>query len=194
MSGPSEDTSATYAGQLEQRVAELLPDLTTPERLELLDAMDPDDLRTSLAWLVSFAPQTFDFALVRDRELVERLQERLDHQHDDDPEPYCTTCGACVGIFIGHGDAWLHYTGEGTVASPIELYDAGHAPVIAWREALPPAGTVLLAELRDRMGIGEPIDRPGDQRLPACLVCGVRPVAAPDVVVCADCDQTGADR
>jgi len=96
-------------------------------------------------------------------ELAERLQDRLDHQHDDDPEPYCSTCGASVGIFIGHGDAWLHYTGEGTVASPVELFDAGHAPVIAWREAVAPAGTVLLAELRDRMGIGEPIDRPGDE-------------------------------
>jgi hypothetical protein len=47
--------------------------------------MDPDDLRTSLAWLVSYAPQVFDFALVRDRAMVERLQDRLDHQHDDDP-------------------------------------------------------------------------------------------------------------
>jgi hypothetical protein len=125
----------TYEGQLAGRVAELLPGLATDERLELLGAMDPDDMRTSLAWLVSFAPQVFDFALVRDRAMVERLQERLDHQHDDDPEPYCSACGAKAGIFIAHGDAWLHYAGEGTVASPVELFDAGHAPVIAWREA-----------------------------------------------------------
>ena len=155
--------TSTYEGQLTTRVDEMLPGLGADERLELLAAMDPDDMRASLAWLVSYAPQIFDFALVRDRKLVERLQDRLDHQHDDDPEPYCTTCGASVGIFIGHGDAWLHYTGQGTVASPVDLYDAGHAPVIAWREAGPPAGTVLLAELRDRMGIGEPIDRPGDE-------------------------------
>jgi len=57
-----------------------------------------------------------------------------EHQGDED-EPYCQTCGAAVAIFIGHGDAWLHYTGEGTVASPVELYDAAHAPDVAWRPA-----------------------------------------------------------
>jgi hypothetical protein len=67
--------------------------------------------------------------------MVKRLQDRLDHQYDDDPEPYCSACGTRIGIFIGHGDAWLHYRGEGTAASPVELFDAGHAPVVAWREA-----------------------------------------------------------
>lgn len=134
---PSETgaTGASYEGQLAARAAELLPDANTDERLELLGVMDPDDMRTSLAFIVSQYPQVFDFALVRDGKLVERLQDRLDHQYDDDPQPYCSACGANAGIFIGHGDAWLHYTGEGTVASPVELYDAGHEPVIAWREA-----------------------------------------------------------
>jgi hypothetical protein len=135
VSGPSEAAAATYHEQLAARAAELLPDLAMPERLELLDAMDPDDTRTSLAFVASMYPQVFDFALVRDRAMVERLQDRLDRQHDDDPEPYCTICGAKAGIFIAHGDAWLHYTGDGTVASPVELFDAGHAPVIGWREA-----------------------------------------------------------
>ena len=126
----------TYEGQLAERVAELLPGADSAERLELLGAMDPDDLRTSLAFVISQYPQVFDFALVRDEALVERLQDRLDHQYDDDPEPYCTACGSDVGIFIGHGDAWLHYSGEGTVESPVDLYDAGHAPVVAWREAV----------------------------------------------------------
>jgi hypothetical protein len=36
-------------------------------------------------------------------------------------------------VFIGHGSAYLHFTGQGTVASPVELFDAGHEPVIAWR-------------------------------------------------------------
>jgi len=62
-------------------------------------------------------------------------EDQGDEDGEDDFEPYCSTCGASVGIFIGHGDAWLHYTGEGTVASPVELYDAGHAPVVAWRPA-----------------------------------------------------------
>lgn len=59
-----------------------------------------------------------------------------DHdEEEDDEEPYCTVCSASVSIFLGHGDAWLHYTGQGTVASPVELPDAGHEPVVAWREA-----------------------------------------------------------
>lgn len=55
---------------------------------------------------------------------------------NDEDEPFCWTCGATVGIFICHGDAWLHYRGEGTVASPVELYDAGHPAEVGWR---PPA-------------------------------------------------------
>ena len=54
---------------------------------------------------------------------------------DDDEETYCSACDAKIGIFYAHGDAWLHYTGEGTAASPVELFDAGHEPVIAWRPA-----------------------------------------------------------
>ncbi len=54
---------------------------------------------------------------------------------DDDFEPYCSACGALVGIFVAHGDAWLHYTGEGTADNPVELFDAGHAPEVAWRPA-----------------------------------------------------------
>ena len=128
-------TPATYEGQLAQHVAELIPGLAAPERLELLGAMDPDDMRTSLAFIVSLYPQVFDFALVRDRKMVERLNDRLDEDQGGDEEPFCSACGAAVGIFHAHGDAWLHYTGEGTVASPVELFDAGHKPVIAWRLA-----------------------------------------------------------
>jgi len=68
-------------------------------------------------------------------ELADQDVDEDDEDDEDDFEPYCSTCGALVGIFIGHGDAWLHYTGEGTVANPVELYDAGHAPVVAWRPA-----------------------------------------------------------
>lgn len=135
--GPGETGAqgASYEAQLAERAAEQLPDVTADERLELLGVMDPDDLRTSLAFIISQSPQMFDFALARDSKLVERLQDRLDHQYDDDPEPYCSACGANIGIFIVHGDAWLHYAGEGTAASPVELFDAGHEPVIAWRES-----------------------------------------------------------
>ena len=45
----STTTNVTYEGQLAERAAELLPGLATAERLELLDAMDPDDLPVVLA-------------------------------------------------------------------------------------------------------------------------------------------------
>jgi hypothetical protein len=123
-----------YEGQLAERVGELLPDLNLAERLELLGVMDPDDMRASLAWLASAFPRMFDFALVRDRELAKRLTTQLADEDDglDDLEPFCFRCGANIGIFTGRGGAWLHYTGAGTVDSPVELYDAGHAPEVTW--------------------------------------------------------------
>lgn len=133
---PRSDLNAElYERQLAGRAAELLPGIGLEERLELLGVMDEDDLRTSLAWLASHDPALFDAALVRDRKMVERLEERLDEQYQNDAEPYCATCGATIGIFQGHGDAWRHYRGEGTAASPVGLFDAGHEPVIAWRLA-----------------------------------------------------------
>jgi hypothetical protein len=57
----------------------------------------------------------------------------------DEHEPYCYTCGTRVGIFHDHGDGWHHWRGEGTAEGPVELYDAGHAPEVAWR----PAGAQL---------------------------------------------------
>jgi hypothetical protein len=132
---PQQTTATTYEGQLAGRVTDLLPGLGTEERLELLAAMDPDDMHISLAFIAAMYPQVFDFALVRDRALVDRLEERLDEEYAEDDEPYCTVCDAAVGIFVGHGDAWLHYTGEGTAASSVELHDAGQEPIVAWRPA-----------------------------------------------------------
>jgi hypothetical protein len=61
-------------------------------------------------------------------------EDQADDELDED-EPYCATCGGPVGIFIGHGDGWHHYQGEGTADSPAELVDADHEPVVAWRLA-----------------------------------------------------------
>lgn len=61
--------------------------------------------------------------------------DQADDGLDDGDEPYCYTCGSPVGIFYGHGDGWHHWRGQGTADSPVELYDAGHAPEVAWRPA-----------------------------------------------------------
>jgi hypothetical protein len=78
-------------------------------------------------------------------EALAQLRERQaagDPAEDDDNlEPYCRECGAGIGVFIGHGQGWHHFRGSGTVEAPVELYDAGHEPVVAWRENAPaPAG------------------------------------------------------
>ncbi len=58
---------------------------------------------------------------------------------EDDAEPYCLTCGEWVHMFHGV-EGWRHFRGEGTVASPVVLYDAGHEPAVAWTV---PAGRSL---------------------------------------------------
>jgi len=73
------------------------------------------------------------------QEHLDRLRQlRAEHQRpaDDEDEPYCVTCGAALSIFQGQRDkGWQHYRGNGTAASPVEIYDAGHAPQTAWRPA-----------------------------------------------------------
>jgi hypothetical protein len=109
------------------------------------------------------------------RDMLSRLKERLDNigydvhelakalegprgevaalaaarlDEDDGLEPYCTTCGQWASIFIGHGDGWHHYRGEGTVASPVELYDAGHAVTLGRVAPVPlsPASIALVRQ------------------------------------------------
>jgi hypothetical protein len=69
--------------------------------------------------------------LERHLELLRRLRaEHLgddgDDAEDEDEDYNCAVCGALIGHFIGHGDDWHHYRGEGTADSPVEIYDAGH--------------------------------------------------------------------
>ena len=133
---PQAPGGATYEGQLAERVGEMLPDLNSAERLELLGVMDPDDMSATLAFIAARYPQVFDFALVGDRELAKRLTTRLaEAEDDDDLEPCCATCDAKIGIFYGHGPGWHHFRGEGTPENPNELYDAGHEPEVGWRPA-----------------------------------------------------------
>jgi hypothetical protein len=68
---------------------------------------------------------------------------------EDDAEPYCLTCGEWVHIFHGV-EGWRHFCGEGTTASPVVLYDAGHEPAMAWTvppgRSLSPADTGLIRQ------------------------------------------------
>jgi hypothetical protein len=79
--------------------------------------------------------------MLRLASVLEGLLAKLDDPVGDDEfeglEPYCAGCGAWIGIFYGHGDGWHHFRGNGTVASPVVLFDAGHEPEVAW---CPPPG------------------------------------------------------
>ena len=61
---------------------------------------------------------------------------------DYGPEPYCTACGASVGIFLAHGGDWKHYRWDYAPGSKPEVYEAGHAPVIGWRRGSHPESAV----------------------------------------------------
>lgn len=59
---------------------------------------------------------------------------------------------------------WLTCTDDGRLDPRAELLAVKRAVQEAFDAAArPSAGTALLADLRDRTGVGEPVDRPGDQ-------------------------------
>jgi hypothetical protein len=168
----NDNPNDTRDAQLEQRAAELLGPVGREQRLELLAAMDPDEMAACLTWLIGYRPVMFDYCLVRDRELAGRLWERLDQADADQdrPEPYCTLCGAAVGIFYAHGEGWLHYRGEGTAACPVDLFDPGHQPEIAWRPAGDGAGADPDTCTCGHPGAGHNTMRPG--AVFPCSECG----------------------
>lgn len=48
-----------------------------------------------------------------------------DDPAEDDDTYTCSTCGACIGMFLGRA-GWQHYRGN-----PLEIYDAGHEATLA---------------------------------------------------------------
>jgi hypothetical protein len=103
-------------------------DAETHKRLTRLAALDADRMAIALTWLAGYSPTVFDTTL-------DATEPCTDDTPDPtaDPEPFCAICGDDVGIFLRFGLDWRHYRGDGTTAGPIELFDPGHAPVIAWR-------------------------------------------------------------
>ena len=87
------------------------------------------------AILAAFDWETDDrqLALEAIKRIVALDDDQADEAEDDHwREAYtCSACGALIGVFIGHGDGWHHYRGEGTAASPVELFDAGHEATFA---------------------------------------------------------------
>jgi hypothetical protein len=102
------------------------------KRLARLNTLDADRMAEALAFLSGFHPAIFDTTL----DATEPCTADDTPDPADDPEPYCIVCGADVGIFLRFGLDWRHYRGDGTVIGEIELFDAGHAPIIAWRSVI----------------------------------------------------------
>jgi hypothetical protein len=106
-------------------------DAEARKRLTRLAALDTDRMTEALTWLAGYSPTVFDATL----DATEPCTDDDNPDPADNPEPFCLVCGADVGIFLRFGLDWRHYRGDGTTAGPIELFDPGHAPVIAWRPA-----------------------------------------------------------
>lgn len=106
-------------------------------RLARVATLEPDRLAESLVFLAGHAPEVLDAILDATEPCLDD-----DYPHDDDAlEPYCTECDARIGIFIGRGGDWLHYTGEPDDRD-VQPYDPGHAPVVGWRQT---PGIVVVA-------------------------------------------------
>jgi hypothetical protein len=144
-------------------------------RLDRLATIDPEHKEMALMFLSSYAPRIFDDALDATEPVT--AGPVTGYSLTDDAEPYCTTCGASVGVFPVLGDGWRHYQGEGITAKA-QPYDTGHAPVIGWRPArdIParyrPEVFDAAVNATEPCGDRGPDDEPGME--PFCVTCGNR--------------------
>jgi hypothetical protein len=116
----------------ELAVADFRPqtDAEGHERLDRLRLLDIEQLTMTLAFLAGYRPAVFDAVLDA---LEPGAEEGV--TLGGEAEPCCTSCGASVGIFLGHGTDWRHFR-DG--AGRAEVFEADHAAVIGWRYV--PAG------------------------------------------------------
>lgn len=97
------------------------------DRMDRLATIPAEQMAFALAFLIGFAPATFDAIL----DAAEPSSDDL--VGPDEAEPRCAECDARIGIFLSHGLAWQHYRGDGTTAGEQEIYSPGHDPVVSWR-------------------------------------------------------------
>jgi hypothetical protein len=96
--------------------------------MERLGALHAERLYLCLEFLAQHRPRAFDAAL-------DATEPSAGGEPDPslEPEPFCTLCGANVGIFWLLGEEWRHYRPGTRSGGKPEVYDPGHAPVIRWR-------------------------------------------------------------
>jgi hypothetical protein len=122
-------TSLEFPGFAEAALAGIaVPGAWSRDRVDRLGALTPEDKSAGLIWLALHFPAACDAVL-------DALEYDDEEEASPEPEPYCASCGAGIGIFLRSGLQWRHFRGDGITVGQIELFDAGHAPVIAWRPA-----------------------------------------------------------
>ena len=130
------DDAADVAGEIDATAAALLGGKITALR-EYVGRALSDERHDRQETLKRVAAE-----LARVSVILAAATEGVDDE--DDAEPYCTACGRWVGMFLGV-EGWRHFRGEGTAASPVVLYDAGHEAVVAW--AVPPGRSLSPADI-----------------------------------------------
>jgi hypothetical protein len=102
-------------------------------------------------------------------------------EDDDGTEPYCTACGAFVGMFFGM-TGWHHFRGDPAPGGRRVLYEAGHAAAVGW--TVPPGRELSPA---DMTGIHGALDHAAaflrDRAEQFCDDCSRHPAGACDAHV-----------
>jgi hypothetical protein len=114
------------SGELEECQAEL-----DEQRRERVRACLPEQWGDALLYLSGYAPQVFDAVM----DTVDPCGQDPDPGVDGGMVPFCEACGANVGIFLRRGPDWKHFSGDWDSRGPFEVFEPGHAPLIAWRPA-----------------------------------------------------------
>ena len=132
-------------------------DEDAPDRSALIDVMTADERAWLLSFIADYAPGVFVAALADlsetfADELAERIGARDEAEYLAEDEGYCTVCGANVSWFMGY-EGPQHFRGLHKLVTGTErreLFDAGHAPAIAWREST--VGSLGLRDSEDQNG------------------------------------------
>jgi hypothetical protein len=117
-------------------------ELDASDRSAMVGVMTEDEAKWLLVFIAGYAPKVFDDALAARSEsfadeLLARIEDRDQAEYLAEPEGYCAVCGANVAHFIGY-EGPQHFRGPHklvTGGERRELFDADHAPAVAWRHA-----------------------------------------------------------
>jgi hypothetical protein len=122
---------------------------------------------------------------------ITRSLGELADTSDDGREPYCSECGAWIGMFFGLA-GWQHFRGDPAPGGKRQLFGTEHAAVPAWCQppgrALSPADAVIVRQALADAELGRRA-----QAAAWCADCEAHPAGACESHV-DDLDQADAYR